>query len=62
VTIKPEWVSEEGRNEQSDSICGRCQGNDVAVSIESVADILDRELQALIEEWITRPDTSIPSK
>lgn len=51
--MKPEWVSEEGRNEQSDSICGRCQGNDVAVSIESVADILDRELQALIEEWIT---------
>ena len=32
---------------------GQIKLTEAAVSIESVADILDRELQALIEEWIT---------
>src|ERR1700730_6925238 len=32
----------------------RTNGNGAAVSIESVADILERELQAVIEDWLAR--------
>jgi hypothetical protein len=43
----------------------RANGNGAAVSIESVADILERELQAVIKDWLARvgqePDlTCIP--
>ena len=32
----------------------RAKGNDVAVSTESVSDILERELQPLIADWLSR--------
>jgi hypothetical protein len=33
---------------------GGSKGNDVAVAVESVADILERELQRVIDEWLIR--------
>src|ERR1700723_3127261 len=33
---------------------GRSNGSDATISVESVADILERELQTVIKEWLIR--------